>query len=291
MPREEAGTSTTDVGSSEPTHSRSSSFFGRSKSTGFINIKEDARLHDLVPEFLQRVGDDTIQSLIRTKEIKKNDQSMLDLFARRYIKAEKYSVEKAVARARAHAAWRESALPHGVVLEEEIEEQLAHNKVFLVTTSRDQRPVLIVRVKNHIPGGDIKVLSRFVIYCLECATYKADDHDNPDGKILALFDFRGIGFSNLDAKGLREAFDVLSTNFPERVRKIYMLDSPLIFDALWRIVRPFIDPVSRDKVEFISGERAKQVLHETIGEEHLPSTYYGTAEEVDVSTAFSILKA
>ena len=37
---------------------------------------------------------------------------------------------------------------------------------------------------------------------------------------------------------------------------MYLYDAPIIFYALWRMVQPFIDPVTKEKVTFVSGQSA-----------------------------------
>ena len=166
-------------------------------------------------------------------------------------------------------------------MQEDVSEQLLHRKVFLQTKTQDGRPLLIIRVRAHIAGANsIEYVKRFVVYCLEAAAWHCDSHSCPDAKMYALFDLGDIKWGNLDASALRHCFSVLTEAFPERIFKIYMLDSPVIFDALWRMVSPFIDPVSKEKVKFISGEKGLMILRDAIGLNYLPKEYNGQAEDL-----------
>lgn len=160
-------------------------------------------------------------------------------------------------------------------------------KVFLYPKTNDGRPLLVIKVCNHVPIEDIEYVKNFIIYCLEAAAWHCETSTgNPDAKINALMDLRNIKWSNLDSSGLKSCFSVLATAFPERVKKIYMLDSPLIFDALWKIVRPFVDPTSRENVKFIYGSKGLQELHDVVGQENLPSEYSGHGEEASIDLVF-----
>ena len=77
----------------------------------------------------------------------------------------------------------------------------------------------------------------------------------------------GIGLGNLDTKALRAVFEVLQQHFPESLSELWFLNAPFIFWGLWRVVSPFIQPATRDKIRFLThNERA------AVFEEHIPST-------------------
>lgn len=49
-------------------------------------------------------------------------------------------------------------------------------------------------------------------------------------------------------------------HFPERLSQLWFLNAPFIFWGLWRLVSPFIEPATRDKIVFLSGaERAARL--------------------------------
>lgn len=78
----------------------------------------DSELEDLIPVFVDQIGEDTVKSLIATKEIKHGDHDVgLITFSRRFLRAEKKNLGKAVDRAKSHAKWRLEALPRGYIIE------------------------------------------------------------------------------------------------------------------------------------------------------------------------------
>jgi hypothetical protein len=82
------------------------------------SIDNDPELEDLIPQFVDQIGEDTVKSLIATKEIKHGDQDVgLNTFSRRFLRAEKKNLGKAVARAKSHAKWRLEAIPRGYIFE------------------------------------------------------------------------------------------------------------------------------------------------------------------------------
>lgn len=63
-----------------------------------------------------------------------------------------------------------------------------------------------------------------------------------------------------------------SDNYPECCHAIYIANGGAAFSAIWRLVSPFIDKGTRDKVKVIgSGKAMQQVLFEAFGKELVPS--------------------
>ena len=73
-----------------------------------------------------------------------------------------------------------------------------------------------------------------------------------DGKLTAIFDLRGASMENMDVAGLKQIFGLLQSHFPERLGRMVFLDPPVIFWGVWRVVSPFVDPVTRAKVVMAS---------------------------------------
>lgn len=48
--------------------------------------------------------------------------------------------------------------------------------------------------------------------------------------------------------------------YPELIQKVYLLDTPLLFQAVWAIVQPFLDKSIRKKIVFVKGDDAKRSI-------------------------------
>ena len=44
------------------------------------------------------------------------------------------------------------------------------------------------------------------------------------------------------------AIKSFKSNYPERMKRVYMCNPPSYFSVFWALAKPFIDPVTRDKV-------------------------------------------
>ena len=49
-----------------------------------------------------------------------------------------------------------------------------------------------------------------------------------------------------------------------------MLDSPGIFYACWKMVSPFVDKVTKAKIEFVDGDKAIEEFRKSIGPDVSP---------------------
>ena len=63
----------------------------------------------------------------------------------------------------------------------------------------------------------------------------------------------------------RQTLDIFTRMFPERLHKAFICDAPYAFQVVWKLISPFIDPVTAAKISFING-RDTDVFKASIGE-------------------------
>jgi len=68
--------------------------------------------------------------------------------------------------------------------------------------------------------------------------------------------------------------DIGQSFYPETVFKIYLINSPLLFSAVWAIIKPFIDKKTRKKI-ITEGKNYQKLLLENIYVDDLPSFFGG----------------
>jgi len=132
-------------------------------------------------------------------------------------------------------------------------------------------------------GGDAEHYMQVVCYdvtgrptiysCLELATNK-DIEDNRK-HIISTFetaiDLMGDGATSwnwvLDLHGFRLVdcdprlakifLHLAADHYPERLGNFFLVDAPKIFSGLWNVISPFIDPKTKQKIEFVSSKSEK----------------------------------
>jgi CRAL/TRIO domain len=73
-----------------------------------------------------------------------------------------------------------------------------------------------------------------------------------------------VPVSDAAAPRLHQCLLLLQGQFPERLSQLWFLNAPFIFWGLWRIVSPFIEVATREKIVFLSGAERAARLQEAI---------------------------
>ncbi|CAK0773230.1 hypothetical protein CVIRNUC_004043 [Coccomyxa viridis] len=245
-------------------------------------------------ELKDRFGEDSDveKALKRAGEPGLQDKGGWDVELARYLRAEKYNVQKAEKRLREQTVWRTEFFPKGEFTEDEIKHELAAQKVFLQGPDKHGRGVLILKGARHSKSKrDLEELKRFICYCLDNVIKQHDLRLNPEGKGVAIFDLRDISMDCLDFGGLKAVFDILQNHYPERLGVLIMFNAPFIFNALWKAVSQFIDPDTKKKVLFVSGAASTPELEDIFDPKDLPELLGGPALLTPVEDKVAATKA
>lgn len=90
-----------------------------------------------------------------------------------------------------------------------------------------------------------------------------------------VIDMDGLWWHHKDAIPLLTACTVIdNAYFPERIGKLYIINLPWIAPALYQLVQPLVDPVTKTRIHPIHSD-AKQYLPTVIPKQYLPSEYGG----------------
>lgn len=127
-------------------------------------------------------------------------------------------------------------------------EQGESGKVFCVGLSQSIKPVVYINVAKHLTKGQsAETMTKFVITTAESfRTLIVQPHD----KVIIVFNLTGFGFKNLDWHTLLLIVQVLESFYPETLSKLYMHKAPWIFQGVWKVLAPMLDPAVRDKISF-----------------------------------------
>lgn len=80
----------------------------------------------------------------------------------------------------------------------------------------------------------------------------------------------GLRMKNLDVGALQAVFEVLQQHYPERLGELWFLNAPFIFWGLWRVVSPFIQQATKEKIKFLSGRDRERMLQQYIPQDVSP---------------------
>lgn len=205
----------------------------------------------------------------------------------RYLRARDGDVELAADALRATVEWRRGYGTDDILARRELLElELATLKVYVAPfTDRAGRPVIISRpARENTRSHEGNIALR--VYNLERAIASAElgTATAGDGAICFVADFSGFAHSNAPPlRTARETVSVMQQHYPERLGRAVMLNAPRIVTDLWSSIQRWVDPVTREKVVFLSTSSAAGLatLDSIVDRALLPADMGGSAGVAD----------
>lgn len=134
-----------------------------------------------------------------------------------------------------------------------------------------ERPGKIDLAALKREGLSIEDLLRHYMYITEYLWRVIEPSDT--GRSLTVLDVTGIGMYDLGGEVLdfiKRASAFTGAHYPERSAHIFIINIPGWFNMIWRMVKPMIDPVTREKVHMLKGSAILRELETLIDLENIP---------------------
>eukprot|EP00188_Purpureofilum_apyrenoidigerum_P004702 Plantae.Rhodophyta-Purpureofilum_apyrenoidigerum.ctg55131.p1 GENE.Plantae.Rhodophyta-Purpureofilum_apyrenoidigerum.ctg55131~~Plantae.Rhodophyta-Purpureofilum_apyrenoidigerum.ctg55131.p1 ORF type:complete len:278 (-),score=60.07 Plantae.Rhodophyta-Purpureofilum_apyrenoidigerum.ctg55131:260-1066(-) len=148
----------------------------------------------------------------------------------------RYDVEEAYAKLSGMLEWKRrlESIPM-----EDVERENSTGKAFF---HRDVdihgRKVLIVRASKHITNEfPFESSEKLIKNMMDSAL---DDMTPDTETMLGIVDMRGFGMKNSDVRLAQLLVDVFFTYYPRRLSELLVVDAPLVFQPMWRIIKPLL---------------------------------------------------
>ncbi|KAJ2475230.1 hypothetical protein IWW56_005514 [Coemansia sp. RSA 2131] len=170
-----------------------------------------------------------------------------------YVRANKGNIEQARTRLRNTLEWHCTYRPHAITPSSMLNEG-ATGKQYVNGFDKCGRP-LIYMYSHKQNTKDAKDHLRYVVFTMEQAL-----RSMPAGvsKVTMIIDVSKYSMSQaVPLSTAREFLHVLESHYPERLHKALVLSPPMYFVMFYKIVAPFIDPVTKDKIAFIDVRGSK----------------------------------
>ncbi|KAH8026333.1 hypothetical protein HPB51_019572 [Rhipicephalus microplus] len=241
---------------------------------------EDINLNE--PE---KIGD----SLLHLKELISGEESLDcpkdDRFLLKFLRARKYDADAAFKTIQKYFRARQSypaifgEFSPSRMLYDTIMRQ---NKLLAVSSKRDglRRPVLLV--KTGAWDTSICTLDEFTKACLILAEWLLLNEEVQKRGIVCVFDYKGLGLHHLTQFtpfAVQRLIHVVQDCYPLRVKAVYVVNSPPIFDMLFPIAKTFLKSKLIQRVHLFGADLAK--LHDVVPEDMIPEEAGGTHESYD----------
>ncbi|KAJ1293830.1 hypothetical protein BS78_01G098900 [Paspalum vaginatum] len=208
----------------------------------------------------------------------------------RYLEACNWNVAKSRKMLEDSLKWRAAYRPEDIRWPEVSVEGETGKMYRASFRDREGRTVIVMRpAKQNTSSHEGQI--RFLVYCLENAVLSL-----PEGheKMIWLIDFTGWTMANaVPLKTARETINILQNHYPERLAMAFLFNPPKVFEAFWKVVKYFLDPITIEKVKFVylKDEESMKVMHKYIDPEVLPVEFGGKSNVVYNHEEYSELMA
>jgi len=146
----------------------------------------------------------------------------------------------------------------------EILKNIDMNKLYEITTQERM-------ITHHIRESE-----KFVNYRLPACSAKKQTHI---GQGFSIMDFKGVPLSQFNSvrKVIQLLTAISSNNYPETLGRMFFINTPTLFTAVWSVIKNFLDENTVAKITILGSNYSKQLL-EHVDAENLPKFLGGTCE-------------
>ncbi|KAJ3376126.1 hypothetical protein GGF31_000193 [Allomyces arbusculus] len=177
----------------------------------------------------------------------------VDAFLLRFLRARKFDVPAAEAMLVDALRWRvlnnaQGTLEHGDALVEA--NQFSSGKCFWYQTDLQGRPIIYINVKAHERGANsLEQLERHTVYMME--TTRLLLTPGSAETVTIVFNMTGFSMANADLDMVKFLVNCLQNYYPESLGACLVVNAPWLFHGIWKLIKPWLDPVVQAKVAFI----------------------------------------
>lgn len=169
-----------------------------------------------------------------------------DAMAKRYLRATAENVAKAAQRIEDSVKWRIQVQPESLVCRACARNPGTHY-MNVIGYCKLSRPVFYSCMKlsrsKEVEAGKHHLINRF-----EQAIRMM-----PEGieQWVWVSDFFGFSVGDMNPAMAKQFVNLSAVHYPERLGAYVVVDAPYIFEGLWKLVKPWLDPVTVQKIIFV----------------------------------------
>lgn len=138
------------------------------------------------------------------------------------------------------------------------ENELQTGKSFFYDYDKDGRPLCYIRTRLHDPYASDALENQR--YCILMIEYGKTLLLPPGETVTVVFDMTKATVRNIDIKSVHFMVTSLQNYYPESLGKILVLNATWIVNSAWKLIKPWLDPVTAAKVNFIRPEELTQYI-------------------------------
>eukprot|EP00164_Ancoracysta_twista_P002221 GFYU01002934.1.p1 GENE.GFYU01002934.1~~GFYU01002934.1.p1 ORF type:complete len:393 (-),score=119.49 GFYU01002934.1:229-1407(-) len=196
-----------------------------------------------------------------------------DMVQKRFMVANGSVPEKAVEQLKAAIKWRKE-VEIWELLPDEFKSEAVKGTATWYKFDKFGRPVLYVRPRFHITAKrDLDKSVKMISWIMEHAL----DRSPHAQQIVVIYDTRDVGWKNFDNPLTKQGANILQTCYPERLAHLFVINEPFVVSAIWKLIKVFLDPRVKEKIQFCGKKDPADILLKYIPEENVPEEYGGSS--------------
>ena len=219
-------------------------------------------------------------------EVAENPERYTDEYILRFLKGKKYRIEDAKAFLQKHAQWvKEIDIP--ALMSGSYPEQAQVKKLYpsgYHGVDYHKRPIYIERVgyvKVHeiLEVATMERLVQIFVREYEKTLWQRLKASGSD-QTVTILDLSGVGFNSFKKEirsFLGTIIGISGQNYPEILGNMYIVNAPVVFQGIWSVIKPWIDPNTRKKI-VICGRNFRDILAKDLDVDKLPVFLGGTCK-------------
>ncbi|KAI9501428.1 CRAL-TRIO domain-containing protein, partial [Coemansia spiralis] len=196
-----------------------------------------------------------------------------DVLLLRFLRARKWKVDDALDMLLACLRWRLDEEIDWLVWvgESELNYALMQSGIGAIhKMDRLGQPILYIPVRLNDPRAQpADQMVEYTIYLMEVSRILLHP---PVEKVCLVFDTTDMSISNMDWTFFKTFLHYLEHYYPECLGLVLIYNASWVFNSLWKLIRPLLDPVVASKVQFVNSAAE---LQKFIDPENLPIEYGG----------------
>ncbi|CAI9266505.1 unnamed protein product [Lactuca saligna] len=226
-------------------------------------VRKGIEKHKSIDKIKQRLKDEYTRYL--------SDESIS-----RYLRARNWNVKKAEKMLETSLIWRMNYRPEDIRWDHvapEAETGKIYRSSFM---DKLGRTILVMRPKCQ-NSKSTRAQIKYLVYCMENAILNLPPEQE---QMVWLIDFHGFSMSNVSIKTTKETAHILQDHYPERLGLAILYNPPRFFEPFWRVVKPFLEPKTANKVKFLYSDdpNTKNIMESMFYIDRLESAFGGKNE-------------
>ncbi|XP_007245158.2 alpha-tocopherol transfer protein [Astyanax mexicanus] len=230
---------------------------------------EDKRVRRLVRELRERAEREAFSRV---------QQDLTDPFLLKFLRARDFDLDLALKLLINYHKWRQECPEISANLQPSSVIGLLKNNYHGVLKSRDDAGsrILIYRISQWNP----KEFSAYEVFRVSLITSEliVQERDTQINGLKAIFDLQGWCFAHafqINPFLAKKISSVLTDSFPLKVRGIHLINEPIFFRPVFKMIRPFLPDKIKQRVH-IHGSSYTASLYEHFPKAIFPPEYGGT---------------